>query len=145
MKQFKTNSEKDIIQYTNYFFLDSYFIILLMILRYLHISGAIFLDPSRTGGRGDGSKVLESLFEKLGSFLVMSNYFRSKSVCMIAGNSVKSIIYVSINGVGGWAYSATYCHRNSVLCSQDTSPSIIYYTFYRISGYHAYRFRSEIF
>ena len=101
--------------------------------------GRLYLTPPARGG----SKV--PLFEKLGSYLVVLKYFRSKSVCMIVGNSVKSTIYYRRTGilrtkyritmgVGCWICSASY------FMDRD-----IYYTFYRISEYHAYRVRPEIF
>ena len=140
MKQFKTNSEKDIIQYQ--------LILSRLIFHYSSYDIKIpthlrrdYFGPITHRGGGEVKYLNPFLKNLVPSWWCL----RSKSVCMIAGNSVKSIIYVSINGVRGWAYFATYSHRNSVLCSQDTSPSIVYYTFYRISDYNAYIFRSEIF
>ena len=70
MKQFKTNSEKDIIQYQ--------LILSRLIFHYssydikipTHLRRDYFGPITHRGG--GGRKVLEPLFEKLGSFLVMS-------------------------------------------------------------------------
>lgn len=102
--------------------------------------GAITLDPSHTEGEG---QVLEPFYEKLGSYLVVYKYFRSKYVCIIVGNSVKSVIYYRRTGILRTKYRITMGVGCKICSASYSIDGDIYYTFYRISCYHAYRFRPE--
>ena len=70
-------------------------------------------------------------------------YFRSKYVCIIVGNSVKSVIYYRRTGILRTKYRITMGVGCKICSASYSIDGDIYYTFYRISCYHAYRFRPE--